>query len=171
MILSAFFTVNIQLARKPCSIRPESMLNSSGTHAQFRRFGCAISTAYADTFAPTSPQCFRNDPRQMSFPSRFRKIPFSCYLGKNPFLPIIILLFPDLLFLAPLPYAFPACPALCDSLSPFPQQCLVFHCLYSHAPPSVSVFPGVSFGFAPIRSDSLRHIFSLYWETLQVRFI
>ena len=39
--------VNIQPARKACSISAESLLNLSGIHAQFRRFGCAISVAYA----------------------------------------------------------------------------------------------------------------------------
>ena len=33
--------------RKACSINAESMLNCSGIRAQFRRFGCAISVAYA----------------------------------------------------------------------------------------------------------------------------
>lgn len=47
MILSVFFAVNIQLARKPCSIRPELMLNPDGINAQFRRLGCAIWTEYA----------------------------------------------------------------------------------------------------------------------------
>ena len=54
-LLSPFLTVNIQLARKPCSIRPESMLNSSGTHAQFPRFGCAIRAAYAVNFGLGRP--------------------------------------------------------------------------------------------------------------------
>jgi len=36
-----------QPARKACSISAESLLNLSGIHAQFRRFGCAISVAYA----------------------------------------------------------------------------------------------------------------------------
>ena len=55
MILSVFYTVNIQLARKPCSIRPEPLLNSSGIDAQSRRFRCAIRTAYADNFIENQP--------------------------------------------------------------------------------------------------------------------
>ena len=47
MILPDACRVNIQPARKACSISAESLLNLSGIHAQFRRFGCAISVAYA----------------------------------------------------------------------------------------------------------------------------
>ena len=47
MILPDACRVNIQPARKACSINAESLLNLSGIHAQFRRFGCAISVVYA----------------------------------------------------------------------------------------------------------------------------
>ena len=47
MIPSDSFGVNIQSARKPCSISPETMLNFSGIDAQLRRFGYAISAVYA----------------------------------------------------------------------------------------------------------------------------
>ena len=47
MILPDACRVNIQPARKACSISAESLLNLSGIHAQFRRFGCAISVVYA----------------------------------------------------------------------------------------------------------------------------
>lgn len=54
MILPDACRVNIQPARKACSINAESLLNLSGIHAQFRRFGCAISVVYAliTTFDP-----------------------------------------------------------------------------------------------------------------------
>lgn len=47
MILPYACRVIIQPARKACSISAESLLNLSGILAQFRRFGCAISVAYA----------------------------------------------------------------------------------------------------------------------------
>ena len=47
MILPDACRVNIQPARKACSINAESLLNLSGIHAQFRRFGCAFSAEYA----------------------------------------------------------------------------------------------------------------------------
>lgn len=47
MILPDACRVNIQPARKACSISAESLLNLSGICAQFRRFGCAFSAEYA----------------------------------------------------------------------------------------------------------------------------
>ena len=48
MILLGLCCVNIQPARKACSISPESVLNFSGIDAQLRRFCRSISAAYAD---------------------------------------------------------------------------------------------------------------------------
>ena len=48
MILPDACRVNIQPVRKACSISAESLLNLCGIRAQFRRFGCAISVAYAE---------------------------------------------------------------------------------------------------------------------------
>ena len=48
MIPSRACRVNIQPARKPCSITAESLRNLGGIDAQTRRFWRSISTAYAD---------------------------------------------------------------------------------------------------------------------------
>ena len=47
MILPDATGVNIHPTRNACSISTETLLNRSGIRAQFRRFGCAISVAYA----------------------------------------------------------------------------------------------------------------------------